>query len=63
MKPIYQVIPEPYPVIVIHDLRWYRQNEDEIIKWCKEYEITLHLRVIHLNSIDEVVMFKLRFGI
>jgi len=63
MKPIYQVIPEPYPVIVIHDLRWYRQNEDEIIKWCKEYEITLHLRGIHLNSIDEVVMFKLRFGI
>lgn len=63
MKPIYQVIPEPHPVIAILDLRWYNKNEEEIVEWCNEYGIRLYLRDLYLNSIDEVVMFKLRFGV
>lgn len=63
MKPIYQIIPEPHPVIAIQDLRWYRKNEKEITEWCNEYGIRLYLGDLYLNSIDEVVMFKLRFGI
>lgn len=64
MKQMYLVFLDPHPIMEFQDTSWARQHVGEVLKWCKKHEIQVEGRwTLRLNSIDEAVMFKLRFGV